>query len=309
MKQIGYIGLEKMGRNMVLRLLEKGWRVVAYNRTKSKTEEVVLRGAEGAETIKEMISKLAAPRTIWLMVSHKAVDEVLTQLVPLLEKGDLVIDGGNSPYHESMKRAVELEEMGIKFLDVGTSGGPGGARNGACMMIGGNPEVFDEFAKTGFFRDTCVDHGFAYLGPAGSGHYVKMVHNGIEYGMMQAIAEGFDLFRHSKEFNFDLKKIVELYENGSVVSSRLISWLADGYKKYGEDLKEISGRASALGEGHWTLETGKNESISMPAIEGAIKTREASQVKPSYQGKVISTMRGEFGGHPVSRGEDEKEVL
>ena len=312
-KEIGYIGLGKMGKNMALRLLQKGWRVVAYNRDKEKTKEVEKEGAVVAGDLRELVAGLASPRMVWLMVSHEAVDQVLAELTPLLGKGDLIIDGGNSPYKETRRRVQELKTKGLNFLDIGVSGGPGGALNGACMMAGGDKVLYDKLAERGFFTDTCLAGGFGYMGPSGAGHFVKMVHNGIEYGMMQSIAEGFDLLCHSKEFGneffFDLEKITDLYSHGSVVTSRLISWMHDGYKKYGRDLNNISGRASASGEGKWTLETGQKENISMPAIEASLRVREASQKNPSYQGKVVSAMRGEFGEHPVKRGEDEPEVL
>lgn len=308
-KEIGYIGLGKMGKNMVLRLLSKKWSVVAYNRTEDKLREVVDEGAVGTTSIKELVSKLAPPRTVWVMVSHQAVDEVINELVPFLDKGDLIIDGGNSPYQETIRRSKELAEKGIEFLDIGVSGGPGGAKDGACMMAGGKKELYDRLDQVGFFEDTCESQGFGHMGSAGAGHFVKMVHNGIEYGMMQSIAEGFDLMRHSKEFNLDLEKVTEVYSHGSVVTSSLISWMHDGYKKYGKDLNEISGRASASGEGKWTVEAGERENISMPSIKIALDVREKSQAKPSYQGKVVSTMRGEFGQHPVKRGDDEPEVL
>ncbi len=312
-KEIGYVGLGKMGKNMVFRLLQKGWKVVAYNTSTGSILEVKEKGAIGATDLKDLVAKLSTPRTIWLMVPHQAVESVLNELVPLLEKGDLVIDGGNPPYQDSMLRAKELGEKGIDFLDIGVSGGPDGAISGACMMVGGKKELYDRFVNAGFFTDMCVPGGYAYLGASGTGHFVKMVHNGIEYGMMQSIAEGFDLLRHTKEFgndfSFDLEKITELFSNGSVVASRLVSWMHDGYKKYGKDLNEISGRASALGEGHWTLDAGNRENILMPAIQAAIDTREQSQSKPSYQGKVVSAMRGEFGHHPVKRGGDEPEIL
>ncbi len=308
-KQIGYIGLGKMGKNMVLRLLEHGWRVVAYNRSQDAVDEVAEKGAERAKDFTELVDKLSGRRTIFIMVSHQAVDEMINELVPLLNKGDLIIDGGNSPYQESMRRAKELEAKGIEFLDIGVSGGPGGARSGACMMVGGKKELYDQFEATGFFTDTCLSHGSGYMGVSGAGHFVKMVHNGIEYGMMQSIAEGFDLLRHSSEFNLDLEKVTDVYSHGSVVTSSLVSWMADAYKKYGKDLNEISGRASASGEGKWTVEAGERENIPMPAIQTALDVRSESQTKPSYQGKVISAMRGEFGQHPVKRGEGEPETL
>lgn len=308
-KEIGYIGLGKMGKNMVFRLLQSGWKIVAYNRTTKSVEEVEQKGAMGVSSIKEMIYKLSAPRIVWLMVAHQAVDEVINELVPLLAKGDLIIDGGNSQYQESIRRAKELNDKGIEFLDIGVSGGPGGALNGACMMAGGKKELYDKLDSAGFFKDTCLSDGWGHMGPSGAGHFVKMVHNGIEYGMMQSIAEGFDLMRHSSEFNLDLEKITKVYSHGSVVTSSLVSWMRDGYKKYGKDLNEISGRASASGEGKWTVEAGKRENISMPAIVASLDVRQASQTEPSYQGKVVSTMRGEFGQHPVKRSEDEPEVL
>lgn len=312
-KEIGYIGLGKMGKNMVFRLLQKKWKVVAFDHGKEKISEIEKKGGVGASDIKELVKKLSTPRVIWLMVPHKIVEEVLSELVPLLKKGDLIIDGGNSPYRESIRRAGELGKKKIKFLDIGVSGGPSGALNGACMMVGGKKELYDKLNDSGFFKDTCVAKGFGYMGKSGSGHFVKMVHNGIEYGMMQSIAEGFDLMRHTKEFgsdfSFDLEKITDVYSHGSVVTSSLISWMHDGYKKYGKDLNEISGKASHLGEGKWTLEAGKRENISMPAIQTALDVREASQIKPSYQGKVVSTLRGEFGQHIVKREDGEPEIL
>ncbi|HBA45683.1 6-phosphogluconate dehydrogenase (decarboxylating) [Candidatus Nomurabacteria bacterium RIFCSPLOWO2_02_40_28] len=308
-KEIGYIGLGRMGKNMVSRLLDAGWSIVAYDKSVESVQEVVSMGGVGAGSLAEVVSKLPIPRTIWIMVPHQVVEEVINELVPLLTKGDLIIDGGNSPYRESIRRSKELETKGINFLDIGVSGGPGGSRSGACMMVGGKAELYDKLDAVGFFKDTCLGSGWGYFGVSGAGHFVKMVHNGIEYGMMQSIAEGFDLMRHSKEFDLDLEKITEVYSHGSVVTSSLVSWMHDGYKKYGKDLNQISGRASASGEGKWTVEAGKRENISMPAIQTAVDVREKSQKKPSYQGKVISTMRGEFGQHSVKKGDDEPEIL
>ncbi|HEV7702390.1 MAG TPA: decarboxylating 6-phosphogluconate dehydrogenase [Candidatus Paceibacterota bacterium] len=308
-KQIGYIGLGKMGKNMVFRLLDRGWKIVAYNRDAGKVKEVTEKGSLGASSISELVSQLSSPRVVWIMVSHEAVDEVLGELVPLLDKGDIIIDGGNSPYQETIRRSKELKFKGIEFLDIGVSGGPGGALNGACMMVGGKKELYDRLETLGFFKDTCLSNGWGYMGAHGAGHFVKMVHNGIEYGMMQSIAEGLDLLRHSSEFNLDLDKVTDVYSHGSVITSSLVSWMHDGYEKYGKDLNEISGRASASGEGKWTLEAGQRENISMPAIQASLDVRSASQQKPTYQGKVVSTMRGEFGQHPVKRDEDEPEVL
>ena len=310
-KEIGYIGLGKMGKNMVFRLLGKGWDIVAFNRSPESVKEVAEKGAVGTGSIKELVGKLSTPRVVWLMVLQEATDEMINNLVPLLDGGDIIIDGGNSPYLETIRRAKELKEKGIEFLDVGVSGGPDGVLNGACMMVGGKKEIYDYVEKSGIFAEMCVENGWAYMGPSGAGHYVKMVHNGIEYGMMQSIAEGFDLMRHTKDFGeeLDLEKITDIYSHGSVITSRLISWMQSGYKKYGKDLKEISGKATGLGEGQWTYEAGVRDGVPMPAIKASLDTRTASQEKPSYQGKIISTLRGEFGGHKVKRGDDEPEIL
>lgn len=295
-KEIGYIGLGKMGKGMVENLLEKGWRVVAYNRTPAAVEEVTRVGAEGARTIDEMISKLASPRLVWLMVPHQAVDGVLEELVPLLSEGDTVIDGGNSFYKNSIRHANELAEKGIHFLDAGTSGGPGGARHGACTMVGGEKEIFDHYEE--LFRDISVKDGYAYFGKAGAGHFVKMVHNGIEYGMMQAIGEGFEVMKKSP-FALDLARVANLYNHQSVIESRLVGWAESAFKEYGEDLEAISGKVSASGEGLWTVETAKELGVPVPIIEGSLRFREESQDNPSYTGQVVSALRNQFGGHSV----------
>lgn len=309
-KQIGYIGLGKMGEAQVLRLLEKKWNVVAYNRSPEPRERVAKEGAKAVESIEALVAALPAPRTVWIMTSHQAVEEVLGKLVPLLEKGDTIIDGGNSPYRETMRRAHEIGEKGIGFIDCGVSGGPGGARTGACLMVGGRTELVSKYED--LWTDLSIDgrQGWAHFGPSGAGHFVKMTHNGIEYGMMQAIAEGFDLMRHSKEFpDLDMLQITELYQHGSVVTSRLVGWLRGAFAEFGEALPEISGKASSNGEGAWTFEAGEREGIPMPAIKAALDTRAATQLKPSYQGKVISAMRGGFGHHPVRRDPSEPQVL
>jgi 6-phosphogluconate dehydrogenase len=308
-KNIGYIGLGKMGKNMVTRMLEHGWNVVAYNRSPEAVEEVAKKGAVPAESIADLVQKLEVPRVVWLMVTSGAVDEMLAQVLPLLSKGDILIDGGNSPYQETMRRAQEIAGTGIQFMDIGVSGGPGGCLSGACMMVGGSEEVYKSLEAQGLFADTCAPDAYKYLGPSGAGHYVKMVHNGIEYGMMQSIAEGFDLMRHSSEFDLDLGAITSIYQKRSVIESRLVEWMGNAYGKYGKDLNKISGRAGSLGEGKWTVEAGARDGVEMPAIQVSLDVRNASQSKPSYQGKVISALRGEFGQHPVWRADDEPEVL
>lgn len=296
-KYIGYIGLGKMGFSMVEQLLEKEWRVAAYNRSPKPIKKAEQKGATPAYSIRELIEQLHPPRLVWIMVSHQAVGDALKELTPLLSPKDCVIDGGNSLYTESIKRAQSLKEKGIRFLDVGVSGGPYGARRGACCMVGGARAAFRCYEH--LFRDISVKDGYGYMGASGSGHFVKMVHNGIEYGMMQAIGEGFAIMKESP-FRINLKKVTSVYNHGSVIESRLIGWLASGYKKYGEDLRNISGKVSASGEGEWTVQAAKKFKISVPIIEGAFLFRIASQASPSYTGKVISALRNQFGGHNVA---------
>lgn len=294
--KLGYMGLGKMGFNMVERILEKGHHVVAFNRSPEPLERISRIGAEPAESLASMVQSLETPRLIWLMLSHQAVDAVLSELTNHLEKGDTVIDGGNSPYRESMRRAIELEAKGINFLDAGVSGGPGGARNGACIMVGGKKEVFEKHEQ--LFRDLTVENGYGYMGRAGAGHFVKMVHNGIEYGMMQALAEGFAVMKASP-FDLNLAAVAELFNQKSVIESRLVGWLQKAYETAGEELKEISGSVAHSGEGKWTVEAARELGIPVPLIEGALDFRVASQEAPSYTGKVVSALRNQFGGHEV----------
>ena len=297
-KTIGYIGLGKMGKGMVGNLLEKGWKVVAFNRTPAATDEVAREGATPAYTLAEVVSKLASPRLVWLMVPHQAVDEVLEELIPLLSGGDTVIDGGNSFYKNSMRHADELSKKGIHFLDAGTSGGPGGAREGACTMVGGEKEIFDRYEE--LFKDISVKDGYAYFGKAGAGHFVKMVHNGIEYGMMQAIGEGVEVMKKSP-FDLNLERVATLYNHQSVIESRLVGWAESAFKEYGQDLEAISGKVSHSGEGLWTVETAREFGGPTPIIEGSLKFREESQDNPSYTGQVVSALRNQFGGHSVKK--------
>ena len=338
---IGYIGLGKMGLAQVERLVEKGWRVVAWNRSASPREVARKVGAEVGDTVKDLCQKLKVPRFVWLMVPHAVVGEVLAELVPRLSKGDTVIDGGNSFYKNSMRRAKELARRGIHFLDVGISGGPSGARNGACLMVGGNKKVFKKHEK--LFQDLSRSSravilknnrtkrasgkrgSYAHVGRSGAGHFVKMVHNGIEYGMMQAIAEGFSVLRRAelrgltrtgfrgksarasaegrrkKKFGLNLKQIAELYNQGSVIESRLVGWLAKAFQGHGEALKDISGEVTQSGEGLWTIETAKELGVSVKVIKDSLDFRLQSKDNPSYTGQVVSALRNQFGGHQVTR--------
>ncbi|HSA77560.1 MAG TPA: decarboxylating 6-phosphogluconate dehydrogenase [Nitrospirota bacterium] len=301
--KLGYIGLGKMGYNMVELLLDNKYEVVVYNRSEEPIKRIAQRGAQPAASLRTLVAALTPPRLVWIMVPYSAVDDVLKDLVPLLAKGDTVIDGGNSPYKESMRRAKELEGKGIDFLDAGVSGGPGGARAGACIMVGGKEAAFRMYEK--LFRDLAVENGYAYLGKSGSGHFVKMVHNGIEYGMMQAIAEGFSVMKASA-FNLDLRKVADLYNHRSVIESRLVGWLKSAYEQSGPELKDISGSVAQSGEGMWTVDAAKELGIPVPIIQGALGFRLQSQKNPSYIGKVVSALRHQFGGHEVKEKKKER---
>jgi 6-phosphogluconate dehydrogenase len=294
--RLGYVGLGKMGFNMVERLLEKGYAVVAFDVNQKSVQETAERGAEPAASLKALAYALAKPRLVWLMVPHETVDDVLESIVPHLDKGDTVIDGGNSFYKDSMRRADSLATRGIDFLDVGVSGGPVGARKGACIMAGGKKEVFDRYRA--FFHDLSVAKGYGYMGASGTGHFVKMVHNGIEYGMMQSLAEGFAVMK-AAPFNLDLAAVAELYNHGSVIVSRLAGWLEGAFEEYGQDLGAISGSVAQSGEGMWTVDAGKEYSVATPIIEGAVKFRTDSQTHPTYTGQIVSALRNEFGKHDV----------
>ena len=301
-RSVGLIGLGKMGGNLARRLREKGWRVVGYNKNAVATRALEKAGLRGADSIKELVAALPAyGRVVWLMVpAGKAVDEVLfgqDGLVHWLKKGDLVIDGGNSFYEDTIRRYKKLAKFGIKFLDCGVSGGPEGARNGASLMIGGEKREFEKVEA--LFADIAQENGYQFFAGAGAGHFVKMAHNGIEYGMMQALAEGFTLLKKAK-FNLNLKKVASVYNQGSVIESRLISWLGDAFDIYGENLTAVSGRVDASGEGEWTVKTARGLKLKTKVIEAALKFRLQSADNISYTGKVVSAMRGQFGGHNVT---------
>lgn len=294
--RIGFIGLGKMGSSMVLNLIDHKHEVVVFNRSKEKVDDIEKQGAITSYSIKEMISKLPARKVIWIMIkSGKPIDDMIKEILPFITKGDIIIDGGNSYYKDSKKRYSQLKKKGIGFLDVGTSGGMSGARNGACMMIGGEKENFDYCEQ--IFKDMCVEKGYGYFGTSGNGHYIKMVHNGIEYGMMGALAEGMrSIKEHDKEIN--LEEVSKVYSNGSIIEGKLSKWLYDSYKTQGY-LDKISGEVPK-GETEFEMEMLARES-KMNILKESVKMRKSTRKKPVYEGKLLSAMRNQFGGHAVNK--------
>ena len=302
--QVGVVGLGKMGAGLALNLHDHGWDVVGYNRSPEKVRDLEPEGVTGTYSFEEFVAALAPPRVVWLMLTAgKPVDAALFGeggadggLIGLLEPGDLVVDGGNSRYTEAAQRAERLAERGIRFIDCGTSGGPAGARHGACLMIGGRGEDFVE--TEALFADVALPGGYRFFEGHGAGHFVKMVHNGIEYGMMQAIAEGFQIMRES-EFELDLTKVADVYQHGSVIESRLVGWLAEAFDLWGVDLDGVSGMVGHTGEGAWTVEYAEERGLEARVISGALEFRKESERDPSYAGQLLSAMRNRFGGHSV----------
>lgn len=300
--EIGIIGLGKMGANLARRLMEKGWRVVGYNITPEATKQLEKEGMNGVYSLREFVKALSPPRIIWLMVpAGKAVDEVLfgrDGLAHILQKGDIIVEGGNSFYKDTIARYKKIEKEGLDFIDVGVSGGPGGARYGACLMIGGERKVFERLES--LFADIARENGYQFFEGEGAGHFVKMVHNGIEYGMMQSLAEGFALLKTSP-YKLDLTKVADLYNNGSVIESRLVGWLKGALETYGQELKEVSGKVEQSGEGLWTVKVAKALGVDVASITLAVDFRTKSAKKPSYIGKLLSGMRNQFGGHNIGK--------
>lgn len=298
--QVGIIGLGKMGFNLALNLKRNNYQVVAQDVNTDFVSKIGQEGIETAYTVEELCQKLTDRRVIWLMVpAGEIVDAVIVSLLPYLSKNDIIIDGGNSNYNDSKRRYAQLKEHGIDFLDCGTSGGTSGALNGACTMIGGDAEVFNYVANV--FKDISVENGFLYTGAAGSGHFTKMVHNGIEYGMMQSIAEGFEVFEHS-EFDIDFQKTAKLFNHGSVVRSWLMELTENAFSKDAR-LDGIKGIMHSSGEGKWTLETALDLGVPTPVIALSIMMRYRSQMSDTFSGKVVAALRNEFGGHAVEKTE------
>jgi 6-phosphogluconate dehydrogenase len=296
--KLGYIGLGKMGKNMVERLLTKKHEVVVWNRSSEVAKDMQKLGAKAAESIEELVSALPSPRIIWLMLpAGEPTQTMLTKLSELLAPGDTIINGANEYYKNTLKHYTLAKAKNIHFIDVGVSGGPGGAKQGACLMIGGSQKTFEKFES--LFADIAAPNAYQFFAGHGAGHFVKMVHNGIEYGMMQAIGEGFEVLKKS-EFNLDLEKVARIYNHRSVIESRLVGWLHQALLDHGDDLEGISGEVSHSGEGQWTVETAKELMVSVPIIEGSLDFRIQSTGNPSFTGQVVSALRHQFGGHDVT---------
>lgn len=298
-KQIGIVGLGKMGQGIALSLAEKCWDVHGFDPSPGTRDEISAQGIKAYTSAQALVSTLQAPRTVWLMVPHAVVDDVLFGAEGIqgsLATGDVVVDGGNSFYKESIERAEKLNAVGIKYIDVGFSGGPHGARHGGCLMIGGDEASFKE--NETLFRNLALENGYQFFAGSGAGHFVKMVHNGIEYGMMQALGEGFAILKASP-YKLDLTRVADIYNHGSVIESRLVGWLKSAFETYGEDLKEVSSSIAHTGEGEWTAKTAHEMGVESPIIEGSYTFRVESKDKPSFVGKVVSALRNQFGGHSI----------
>ena len=295
--KVGLVGLGKMGINLGQNLLDQRHNVVAFDVNSNAVEQMKEYGASGVSSLQELVQSLETPRVVWLMVPHTVVDSVISEVKPLLAEGDIVIEAGNSHYKESIRRYNELKENKIRFMDVGTSGGMEGARNGACYMIGGDREAWEIVEP--IFRDTAVENGYLYAGEAGSGHFLKMVHNGIEYGMMAAIGEGFEVLEKS-QFDYDYEKVARVWNNGSVIRSWLMELTENAFSKDAK-LDDIKGVMNSSGEGKWTVETALDLQTATPVIAMSLLMRYRSLEDDTFTGKVVSALRNEFGGHAVEK--------
>jgi len=337
--QLGMIGLGRMGGNMVQRLIRAGHDLHVYDAHASAVKELVDKGAKGSTDLRAFIESLSKPRAVWLMVPAGVVDPVLESLTPFLSQGDIVIDGGNSYYHDDVRRAGELKTKGLHYVDVGVSGGVWGLERGYCMMIGGENDVvqrLDPLFKAlapgvgsaprtpgASGEPSPAEQGYLHCGPNGAGHFVKMVHNGIEYGVMAAYAEGLNIIRNADvgarqqetdaettplrhpelyRYNIDVSKVSEVWRRGSVIGSWLLDLIASALRK-GPDLADFHGRVSDSGEGRWTLQAAIDEGVPAPVISAALYARFSSRGEAEYADKLLSAMRYEFGGHLEKSGE------
>ncbi len=300
--RMAMIGLGKMGGNMARRLCRGGIEVVGYNRS----QEIVntLASEEGmtpAGSLREAVEKLTSPRVVWLMLPcGEPTEQAIEELTSILEQGDVIVDGGNSNYHDSQRRGAMLAKQGIGYVDSGTSGGIWGLDNGYCLMVGGEKDAVALVEPALKVLAPAADRGWAHVGPVGAGHFTKMIHNGIEYGMMQAMAEGFALMKGKKEFNLDLAQISELWRHSSVVRSWLLDLTADALKQ-DQQLKDIAPFVPDSGEGRWTVVESIDQGVAAPVLSLALSMRFTSQDQEGYDFKLLSMMRNAFGGHAVKK--------
>jgi 6-phosphogluconate dehydrogenase len=301
--QLGFIGLGRMGANMVRRLVRDGHEVIAHNRTVEKAHELASEEQasghtiEAADSVEALVARLSKPRRVWIMVpAGDATEEQIRELLEHLEAGDTIIDGGNTNFHDDVRRHAMLQEHGVHYVDAGVSGGIWGLANGFCLMVGGDREAVEPLEP--IFRSLAPADGYLHAGPPGAGHYVKMVHNGIEYGLMQAYAEGFEIM-HASEYPLDLAAISDLWNHGSVVRSWLLELATDAFRKNGEDLAQLKGWVADSGEGRWTVQEAIDRDVPAPVITLSLQTRFRSRQDDSYGAKVLAALRNEFGGHAV----------
>ena len=299
--EIAMIGLGKMGSNMTLRLIKHGHRVIVYDINAQAVEDLVQKGAEAAQSLEHITQILPPPRSAWVMVpAGRITEETILDLSNVFSKGDTIIDGGNSYYKDSQRRASLLIPKGIHFIDVGTSGGVWGLSEGYSLMIGGEAEVVKRHRSIFEALAPSIDKGWGYVGPHGAGHFVKMIHNGIEYGLMQAYAEGFELLESKKEFGLDLHQVAEIWGIGSVVRSWLLDLTARALAD-NPDLEGIKGWVADSGEGRWTVSEAIDLDIPAPVITLALQMRLASRQTESFSAKLLAALRNQFGGHEVKK--------
>lgn len=299
--EIGIIGLGKMGLNLAKNMVNQGYTVYGFDVNTTLRKEVDATGVQFAGTIEDLLSKFSSTKTIWMMLPAGEITESIFQdIKQQLNIGDRIIDGGNAHFEDSKRRGSECEEKCLHFFDVGTSGGVSGARNGACMMVGGDAKAFTEIEEV--FAAVNVDDGYLYTGPSGSGHYLKMVHNGVEYGMMQSIGEGFNVLQHA-EYDFDMGKVAKVWNNGSVIRSWLME-LAFDFLTENARLDDIEGVIHSSGEGQWTVQEALKMQVPVPVIAQSLMVRYSSMDKEKYGEKVAASLRNGFGGHAVVKKED-----
>jgi len=297
--EIAMVGLGKMGLNMATRLVRGGHRVIGYARSAESVNEAVKVGADGASSLEEVVGKLKAPRIVWLMIpAGKPTLDTVSMLSQILSKGDIVIDGGNSYYKDTIKNAGILEANGIEFVDSGTSGGIWGLTEGYSLMIGGNRQIVDSLRPIFETLAPAPDKGWGYVGPHGAGHYVKMIHNGIEYGMMQAFAEGFSILKAKQEFELDLEQISKIWQHGSVVRSWLLDLAARALES-DPKLEDIKPWVADSGEGRWTVFESIDLDVPAPIITLSLQTRFASRDEENFTARMLAALRNQFGGHAV----------